>query len=288
MNTEKRKKALTGAVLAILFLFLLFSEGTARAAGNALTLAASRALPSLMPFMVLSALLLRLERAGGMRGNVGSALALGILCGVPIGATMLSDRTAKEKERYLPLASLISPSFCLSFLCGGYQNPLVGFFIFLSSLLAAIVSHIVFHRKQAVRPTAAGREKGDPLSLPALLTSSVGSAVSSAGSVTVCIVFFSCLSAAVSRLLGALGTPALLSLLLAGLFEVSSGCAAALSLPAEISAALSAFFVGFGGLSAAFQALSAAGGARLFPYLLEKLLTAALSLAFFLLFSLLL
>ncbi|MBQ7172212.1 MAG: hypothetical protein IJR89_08045 [Clostridia bacterium] len=288
MNPKKRKTALKAPVLALLFLFLLFSEGTARAAGNALALAASRVLPSLLPFMVLSSLLLRLERASGNRGGARSALLLGVVCGVPIGATLLSDRTPEEKERFLPLASLISPSFCLSFLGGGYKNPLVGALIFLSSLLGAIASHALLHCKKGNRPAQPGPEKSEPLSLPALLTSSVGSAVSSAGSVTVCIVFFSCLSAALSRLFDALAAPAWLPLLLTGLLEASSGCGAALALSSPLSTAISAFFIGFGGLSAAFQALSAAGGARLFPYLFEKLLTALLTLAFWLFFSLIL
>ncbi len=282
-----RKKRFTAAVFALFLLFLLFSRGTAAAANKALSLVLARVLPSLLPFMVLSGILLRLDRAGERNGK-GSrrAVFFGFLCGVPVGASLLADLEDGEKERVLPLASLLSPSFCVSFLGDAYGSPLVGALLFLSSLLAALLAHRLLHKKRTARKSSPKKENAGPLSLPALLTGAVGSAASSAGTVAVCVVFFSCLSSALGALAERVGAPARILPLLSGLLEVSSGCASALALPRPVSLPLCAFFVGFGGLSAAFQSLSAAKTDKLLPYLLEKLLTGALSLLFFLFFSL--
>lgn len=287
MNREKRKNLFTAAVFILLLLFLLFSQGTAAAAKSALTLVLSRVLPSLLPFMVLSGILLRLDRAGERNGK-GSrrAVFFGFFCGVPVGASLLADLEGEEKEQVLPLASLLSPSFCVSFLGGTYGSPLVGALLFLSSLLAALLAHRLLHKKRTVRNSSLKKETAGSLSLPVILTGAVGSAASSSGSVAVCVVFFSCLSSALGSLAERVGAPAPILPLLSGLLEVSSGCASALSLPRSASLPLCAFFVGFGGLSAAFQSLAAAKTDKLLPYLLEKLLTGALSLFFFLFFSL--
>ena len=269
------------AALAAALLLLSYADAAFMAAKDALLLCASRVVPALFPFYIVTSLLLqsdqpasRAMRTGGffprLRGGVVCFL-LGAVAGYPSGARLAARFGGEDLAAFCNLSSpiflysVVAVSFCneprmfAPLALAHYGSAL------LLTLLDALLRRPENGSPRVAFPNEPSRE-GRPL--PELIADAAFAMLKICG----CVVFFS----VVSRILSALlfgGEAALPDALLSGLLEVTNGTAktAALALPARQTAALMAFLVSFGGVSVAMQTLVTAPNVRLGRYLLLKL-----------------
>jgi hypothetical protein len=278
--------------LLILFGLIAAPDAAFSAASKAALLWWTRVLPSLLPYLVASSLLLK----SGVPARLPKRLApflllpLGFLGGYPVGAKLagklyrdgtLSLSDAQKTAAFCNLPNLIflisvvaagffhEPKTALPLLCGIYGTALFGL-IPLSRIRFAVV-----------RPSAVPALARD---LPAAISDGMQAILHIGG----CLVFASVLGALLEstglfRLFGA-AAPAVRACTL-GLFEMTSGVSLLAGLPLSLPMrlALSAFFLQFGGISVLLQSASCLP-LSLPRYCLIRLITAlAAALAVYLL-----
>ena len=265
-------------VLFLLILFLCHATEGSRFVKESLLLCATRVIPSLFPFTVLSALLLSsgalhplarrlcrpIHALFGLGGNSGCALILGLICGFPVGASVgvslyeQGEIGEGELARLLSLASHPSPAFLfygvgISLFGSRRLGLLLVTVTLCSTLLIGICQRLLFgavgERRAPLLPPARKR-------ISLCLTDSVTSAARTMLSVSGFVVFFYTLTGILSSALGedALSPPLHTALL--GLFELTGGVSAAARCPAPTSYLLAAMISGWSGLSVHFQIMS--------------------------------
>ena len=282
-----------GALLALLF---LYPQAAMQGVREGLSLWANAVLPALLPFFVLTSLLLEsgmlrllaplaapLCRLFRIPREAGGVLLSGWLSGAPNGARLAAslaqrgELTGPEASRLLSAATVTSPLF------------LVGT---VGHLLAAICNGVLWrgHGAHAARaPHAAPPPASAALLhvLPEALRTSCLSALFIGGAIAVFSALSSVLTAlgaveALQRTLLFLLPPEAVPPLLAGALEVSNGCrlAASCALSLPVRASMLCALCAFGGLSVFCQAqvfLDGLAPAR--TYLLGRLTHAGLSFA---------
>ena len=251
--------------LLILFGLIAAPDAAFSAASQAALLWWTRVLPSLLPYLVASSLLLRsgLPARSPRRIAPFLLLPLGLLGGYPVGAKLAGKLyrdgtlTLPDAQKAAAFCNLPNPIFLISvvatgffhdpkttlpLLCGIYGTALFGL-IPLSRIRFAVV-------KSSASPALAR-------DLPAAISDGVQSILNIGG----CLVFASVLGAlfestGVFRLFGASAPTARAAAL--GLFEMTSGANAVAALPFSLPLrlALSAFFLQFGGISVLLQSAS--------------------------------
>ena len=126
----KRLLFFTGAMIVLLYI-LLFPSEAFRASSYGITLWFQTILPTLLPFVILSDLLISsgvlhsfllvlepfFKKGLGLSGYGGYALFLGLLCGYPMGAKITADLyrqsriTKREADYLLTFVNNASPAF---------------------------------------------------------------------------------------------------------------------------------------------------------------------------------
>ena len=202
------RRLLPPALLGLL-LWLLWDAGAVQAAAReALGLCARSVIPALLPFLVVTDLLLSLcalptgPLSGlmalyGLPGCAASALVLGLVGGYPVGARTAAQLyeqgrlTRPEAERLLTFCSNSNPVFLLSVLGGGVFHSLrVGVWLWLIHLAAALVTGLLFRGPRQDRREAPPAVPSDP---PAFLPALAGALSRGGGamvSVCACVVCF--------------------------------------------------------------------------------------------------
>lgn len=148
---EKIKPAVyTVFFLLLTFLILSHSQKSLYYTLNGLNLWFSKMIPSLLPFMILSGIMVRLHLTEGfasllhpviaplfrVRKNVTYAMIMGFLCGFPMGARVTSDLlernmiTKREAEYLLAFCNNIGPVYFMSFVIPILQRRLLGPYLF--------------------------------------------------------------------------------------------------------------------------------------------------------------
>lgn len=297
-----------GALLALLF---LYPQAAMQGVRTGLSLWANAVLPALLPFFVLTSLLLEsgalhalspivspLCRLLRIPRNAGGVLLAGWLSGAPNGARLAAalvargELTSSETARLLSAITVTSPLFLVGTVGLALGNPLLGGLIYGIHLLAAICNGLLW-RGHGPAPRPACKASAAPASpallhaLPEALRASCLTALFIGGAIAVFSALSSVLEAigavaALQRVLFFLLPPEAVEALLAGALEVSNGCriAAACALPLPVRASILCALCAFGGLSVFCQAqvfLDGAVPAR--TYLLQRLTHAGLSFA---------
>ncbi len=278
--------------LLILFGLIAVPDAAFSAASQAALLWWTRVLPSLLPYLVASSLLLK----SGILSRCPRRLApflllpLGALGGYPVGAKLAGKLyrdgilTLPDAQKAAAFTSLPNPVFLISVVAAGFFHEsrtalplLCG--IYGTALFGLIpLSRIRFPAVKPSAPPALARD------LPAAISDGMQAILQIGG----CLVFASVLGAlldatGVFRLFGA-NAPAARAAAL-GLFEMTSGVSALAALPLSLPLrlAFSAFFLQFGGISVLLQSASQLS-LSLPRYCLIRLMTAlAAALAVFLL-----
>ena len=292
--------ALFGAFL--FFLALKNTEIAANGIKKGMNLVLNMLVPTLFPFLILSNLVPSLGIAElaarllakparlffGLTPNGAAALALGWLCGVPVGTvsaiTMLKKGLISKEEFDRLLLFSNTPS--TGFLIGAVGVSLfgkreIGVVLFLTTLLSSFLTGVFLKliRGNVQDTGGAVQRRGEQRLCAHDFTDAVERAFSTLFGVSGFVLCFSAITECVTAAGKRLALPALFLTLCAGMLEMTAGVSeAALSLTPEAAFLACAFFAGFSGLSICLQLFSVAEAAKpkLPPYLLSKLVQGAL------------
>lgn len=283
---------LTGLTLV---LAATMAETCAEAAAEGLRLCLQTVIPSLFPFLVLTGAFLRAGGAGQMGrlleplmrpvfhlpGQAGTALALGLLGGYPVGAQTAGELhragviSKADGEALLRFCSNAGPAMFLGMLGGLLHSTRTALVLWGIHIAAALMTGVLF------RP---GKDQSQgivkvptPLPAPDPLFGAVRAMALICGN----IVFFRVLAKLLCTL--PILSQGLFSVILAGLLEVTGGCAGAAQIPSyALRYPLLSFFLGFGGLCVWMQtrAVLRSSGLSGKGYLAGKLVQGTLAAGF--------
>lgn len=305
--TVKRLVGERSATLAFIlialsyFVFLLYPETVSEGVRSGLYLSYKSVLPAILPFMVVSDLLLCLdlrvldESIGRVVSSIFSvspigsrAILLGVLSGFPIGARIISsllrDRriSPEEAERLLYLSSIASPAFIITGvgygILGSVACGIKLYLIVLATHLA--VGFILFPRKRREKPLVLAPER---YMHGISLTDSIESAALSGLKIAAYLSFFSVCCAISSKII----PNRLIAALVASLLEIGSGAGMAAKLSQDVRYPVLGFCLGFSGISVCLQLKGVIKSFEISmrPYLTQKFLCGLLA-AFFAFFIL--
>ncbi len=312
MYTEKKLAIGRGqmffCIMSILALVLTFvcSESVIGAMSSAMALCVSTVIPSLFPFMVLSALLVHSgvpQLLGNTPGRVfgavfgiscrgGTAALLGFVCGFPIGiqaATALYRRGLIDKNELGHLCMFCnnpSSGFLISAVGGRlFGSVRFGIILYAANLISGIIVGIAgrffYPRSSDGEQTVAQSEAEPPAGIVMSICDAVRSSAVSMLYICAFVLFFSALLGALQSICSALSVPPVLTPLLYGFFEMTGGISAAAVLPTSTAVLFAAAISGWSGLSVHFQLCCVCDGCRfsLKPYFCAKVATAFLNCA---------
>ena len=284
---------------ALLFLFLRDSDVCFSEMKRGLSVCAGVLVPTLFPYMMISEMLVRADLGGylekllekpmrrifGIGGSGAGALALGILCGFPIGAKTAAalysrgELTKKECEGLLAFCSYPSAPFVI-FAVGKnlLGNASLGLFLYAVNLATGLLFGAVSGSKrracdtQRALPKAVGSQH-----FFKIFTDSVASAAGAVISVCALVTFFTCAVGCLSAV-DCINNAPVLKALLFSFFELTSGAAACATLTSRpLAAILTAAAVGWSGVSVLMQiyssCLSESGSPSLLPYISSRALS---------------
>lgn len=178
----------TAAILALLSFLLRFPAEALRASKNGMGLWLETLIPTLLPFIILTNLLIGTETAEvilnplktfwktffGISPAGAYALILGLLCGYPMGAKITSDMFAhkkinrREAEYLLTFTNHASPVFIQTYLIHICLNnrvhpALVFGVLFFSSFLTMLFFRFFIYKNHTITPESyLKKEKGEP------------------------------------------------------------------------------------------------------------------------------
>ena len=295
---EMKKGYRADACLVLCGVLLWFLADAARLrleALKALTLCAGTVIPSLFPFMTVTALLVRLgfgqwlapHTAGLMAplfrlpGCASSALLLGLVGGYPIGARTAAELyasgalTRAEAERLLTFCNNSNPVFLISVLgVGVFGSVRAGVWLWLIHVLSALLTGLVFRGsgKSASRQELTRRPPFRAVSFAEAFTGAVRSSLAGILSVCAFVVFFYVLAQPLTAVGGRLGAVLVAALELFSLTPLLTADAFGFLLAAAAA--------GWGGLSVLCQTLAVleGSGLRLRNCFLGKVVQSAFSL----------
>ena len=292
-------------------LFLLcFPKTAAEYAKTGLMLWFNTLLPSMLPFMILSGLLIKTgflekllsftgkfwEKAFGLTPLGGYGLLMGIFCGYPMGAKTAADlyrnqRISRQEASYLlTFSNHPGPAFLSSYLCTEllHQEDLVlpaYIILYLSSFLTSLLFRPFYSFPKGNGGKVKRKEASSVFSWGEALDTSIMDSFLSITKLGGYIILFSLFQGILSLL------PHLspdLKCLLLGITEITTGTAAIAQRNWELSLTfpLLLAFTAFGGLCIAFQTKSMLGETdlSLAPYLKGKLCTFFVTLTLGILF----
>lgn len=261
------------ALLVLLVTALFLTEPTlySQAFLTSVTLWCVSVLPMLFPFMLLSKYavdngllspltekmrltqkLLKVKSAGI------NAIFLGLLCGYPVGAKILSDYTltgridSASAKKLSFICGGASPVFCIGTIGAVFlKNALYGLIIYCVSVFCNIITGIVVNKMRYSENT---ERKDGGLSLFDAMYPAIISCLTVGG--------FICLFGVISTMAQSVAQSIFPSLnhttlnLILGLLEMTQGCKAACVLPIRYALPLCAFYIHFGGLCVNTQLVS--------------------------------
>ncbi len=301
------------AVCLITYLFLLYPNIASSGVSTGLSLCSTVLIPSLFPFMVLSSFALasgadypivRLFGKGAVKllrlpARSVSIFLFSLLGGYPIGPKLIASSVENgelnehQAQRMLSFCSNAGPAFVVSAVGFGILGNINAGLILLgaqilSSLLIALSSSLFEKNKPVYRPM---KPSATPISLAFV------KAVTDSASAMMMLCAFVVVFAVILGMMDAFGVftilaqslhmePQLVTAVISGFLEVTSGCKAAAECKGMISILLCCLFTAFSGLSVLFQVRSILRnvGIRFGPYLLSKLFHSGISTGIALLF----
>jgi len=259
--------------LGITLLLFLFSEDAEDAVRQSLALCARVLIPSLFPFMVISALYVRFGVADALcrpfsshfcrlfrlPGCAASAVFLGAVCGFPIGAKTAcelyqsGELTKEQAERLIAFANNTGPSFIVEIIGVYYWNSRgFGLFLYCMQIASALLLSGIFSRRKPLVPVSRNEYRCAVTSHGECVAQAVSSSASSVLGICGFVSFFSAILAVFRVALHRLGAEKTVPFL-AALLEFSCGSAEAASTGGLLGAFLSGFSVGWAGLSVLAQ-----------------------------------
>jgi sporulation integral membrane protein YlbJ len=288
---------LSGLGLLIAMLVLYPAEAVS-AGTDGVMLCLNVIVPSLLPFFVVSALVVELGAADALgvlaapvmrvlfnvSGTCGAAWVLGFIGGYPVGAktAIALYSTGKigktETERLLSFCNNSGPAFILGVVGAGvFSSGRIGLLLYLVHALSSVLIGIGFrwHGNNSEQLPRSARGK---VSLGSALVSAVTSSAQAALNISGFVIFF---TVAIKLLFLKFHIPSELRPLLVGFIELTSGVSGLKGAELPQAVKMAAFLLGWAGLSVHCQALSfiSAAGIRARTYIAGKFLHGLLSAA---------
>lgn len=269
------KKLFLSVTVALTLLFLLHAQAAMEGVRQGLLLWGGRVLPALFPCFVCLHLLLSL---GFFHGDSPLLLPLeglfALTAGAPTGAKLLKARygDGSAAAELCPALNAVSPAFLLGTVALGQYGVKSCFYpLALGQYTAVLVCLLLTKRPKPPCPSV----HTPPLPFGEAFSQSIASAMESMLHIGGCLLLCSALNRVLGEMLSLKGLP---GALLAGLLEVSGGCAALKDsgLPLRLQLSLCALFTGFGGLCIGLQSLCFVSK-KPWLYLLKKLAMGLLS-----------
>ncbi|MBE6654946.1 MAG: hypothetical protein E7608_05755 [Ruminococcaceae bacterium] len=276
---------------------VIFPKTASEAAFRALRLCAQRVVPSLFLFMAASKILLACggarilsfltaglpERAFNLSKSGTAAVILGLLCGYPTGAVVISqalsrgEMTQSEAQSVLPFATAASPAFLAGTVGGAlFSSPRYGYVLIFSQAASSFILLLLTRKKRSESEFLQKSGKKEEPFLP-LLADAVKEAGVCALYVCSFITFFCVFCTAILYFLPIGKT---LNALVNGFFEISCGFAALAELECTLFEKyfLAGAILGFSGVSVFMQSASfvCESGISMKKYTLGKCVQAVL------------
>lgn len=303
----KRKLLISGVL--ILFVFLLQHPVQAlKASRSGMNLWLNTLLPTLLPFIILTGILLHTEgieklfspakkiwkTVFGLSPCGAYAFLMGILCGYPMGAKLTSDlynckKISKREAHYLlTFSNNASPAFITSYLAHTCLNNrtdtgLILQILFLSNLMCMLFFRFAVYKNHTISQefitTPAFHTKKETSSAASAVTIIDVSIMNGFETITRLggyILLFSILSACISYYWP---LTTFLKILTLGIAEITTGLSvlAASGLPFRIRFLYSMMLTSFGGLCILAQTKSVLRNLSILPYLAAKCLNTVLT-----------
>ncbi len=285
-KSHLRRGFLYLVVFLVLFLMLLFPQTAARGAKNGLILWSQTLLPILLPFLILSALLITLHLTRPFELLLGPVftrifpispkacypLLLGLLCGMPLGAKTtaqlfaLGQVSERDAMFLLGFSNQASMMFLVSYVAAKELNvPHCALLVLLVLYSSALLSTALFilpkqYKRTPGQEAAAAKPNGEPSFFTAL-DACIPESFATITRVGGYVILFSMLSA----FLTTLPLPEAVSAVSCGFLEITGGIQQILKtgLSAIQKTALTLGVTAFGGLSGLMQTKSVTQGTGL-------------------------
>ncbi len=278
---KKRRCAVTDIVMpllgtALMAMFLINSGVASEAVLAALGTGIRSVIPSIFPCMVLSKFVVALhgdqifsklfgrpvELAFGISRSAATPIVIGALCGFPLGAVMASELylsgelTRNELERIIGFISLPSPTFVINAVGIGMLGDVrIGILLYIVLLAVSLLIGIIVCRIRRDRSDgeAVARKDHKDISISDAVVDAIGGSAIASLKLCAYIAFFSAMTAVLGRVLD---ISPIISVLIGGAFEFSSGCFAATRLGTSLTLPLCALILGWSGFAVHFQVMS--------------------------------
>lgn len=272
--------------ICVFAVFLVFGGSISEYAKNSLIFCASTLAPSLFPLMCASAMLLQSPASNyfgrliyplfkmlfGLSKNGSYVFLIGNLCGFPIGAQSAyglycDNRISKDELECLVIfSSTPSSAFVISAIGSNiFKSKSVGICLYVCAILSGIISGIIYKWVNLGKSCYSDNiyERKKRYGFAHILCDSVR--MSAQNMLYVCgfVVFFNLLSSIVLLFASEFGLPEILTVIVSGILELSSGAKAAGCLSFPASVLICALFVGWSGICVHFQIFSVCKSVRI-------------------------
>lgn len=300
-----KRKILSVLLLSVFFLFLFYRNAVISGALGGLVLWYRYVLPTLLPFMILTQIMLQTDTvylvsriAGGfmryfpgVSGYGCFAVIAGFLCGYPMGAKVTSDlvvgrRISPDEGAYLlSFCNNMSPMFILGVLFRNYIPEHVlhlPFFLILtdSPLLCSQIFRIYYTRMPRIHSvkyltcTTSSSARSADISFGTILNRSI---TESADAIIRVALYMMLASIWMHMLDQIILTDGVGKTLLLSTFEITTGLEllSGLAISRNIRYLIMLALTSFGGISSILQTMSMIqeSGLKIIPYIAEKLVT---------------
>ena len=285
---------------AVIILGILGSSVSAEYVKSGIALCINTVIPAVFPFMLISSLIMvsgcatelgsffriPLKWIFGTNSGAACPIALGFLCGYPVGAISAADAfdkgdiSKKEFEDILTFINVPSAAFVIGGVGGSMlSSRKMGITIYVCMLLSAIAVGIIGRpfRKKKTDNTVKIPINTPHMPVSAIITESISRSARSMLVVCACVITFSALS---GTLCAVMPSSEILKVAVSGLFEVSSGAKAASSVSNNAYAPLlCASVCAWSGVSVHVQIISACRdrGISFIPFFISKAAQSALA-----------
>ncbi|MBU5481955.1 hypothetical protein [Blautia sp. MSJ-19] len=301
------------AISLLLVLFLLcYPEDALCAARSGMNLWLNVILPTLLPFLILTGILIHVDLTGtllrplekiwnlllGISVNGAYALLIGILCGYPMGAKVTSDLYESQKidkteaEYLLTFVNHPSPVFLRTYMCHICLKDQVDFVQVWLLLLLANLPVLLFFRFIVFKNNTCTAAAHKTVKKKTSISSSTGAFLDVSimnGFETITrlggyILMFSILSSCICRFWKSEQIP---GYIISGIMEITTGLYQLQSANLQFMTKymLAVFLTAFGGICITFQTRSViTKRLSLIPYVIAKLLTGSIAVLLVLFF----
>lgn len=287
-EAKKRRFPIFAVIASAAFLlFLIRSSVAINYMKKGLQLCAGAVIPSLFPFMIISELLIHSgvgQRVGrllakptrflfGISEAGACAFVLGAICGFPIGAKTLCslyDRgeiSDREFSRALTFCNNPGSAFVISAvgvsLLGSVELGVTLYgCVLLSAVIVGVFERIIFGKIEDGRSKSGyGAVAFERKGAIEVFTSAIQSSAISMMTVCAYVVFFSSFVGCIESIIAQTNIPSVVTAMIFGFFEISSGMGAAVEVSSPLAAVLlCAAGAGWSGLSVHFQIITICSG----------------------------